>query len=202
MRTLTANDLEQIIVNAMTAGDWTTADDLAPRLDQTTPCKPTPPTVNAALYYATIGLHVFPLQPQSKIPYRHTRGLHDATTNPDRIVDWWQRWPDSNVAIATGHVVDVIDIDGPTGVASWAKLEHLPPILGTVSTPQHGGTHLYVAAAGDGNAAGIFPGIDYRGRGGYAVAPPSYVVERKKGYEGPYRWRRPLHLATGVSHAA
>src|SRR5215213_3036619 len=33
----------------------------------------------------------------------HTpNGLLGATLNPSRIRDWWSRWPDANVAVATG----------------------------------------------------------------------------------------------------
>lgn len=53
-------------------------------------------------------------------------------------------------------------------------------LLGKVLTPRPGGMHLYVPPgyAHDKNAASIYPGIDYRGRGGYVVAPPSQISER------------------------
>jgi hypothetical protein len=189
MRTLTADQLESMIIDAMRADDWTTVAQLEARLDAI-PAKPATAVVSAALWYASVGLRVFPLQPLSKIPHKGTRGCKDATTNPEQIIAWWRRWPDSNVAIATGHLVDVIDIDGPVGVHSWAHIEHLPPVLGIVSTPRAGGSHLYVAAAGDGNAAGVWPGIDLRGRGGYVVAPPSINNDGIA-----YRWRVPLQLS-------
>lgn len=209
---LTVDQLEQKIVAAMHAGDWDTVTELGAQMDEMEPPKASPGMVNSALWYASVGLRVFPLQPggrhlplapgdqdPSKIPHTRddgcipshpgTRGCLDATTNPERIIGWWRRWPNSNVGIATGHLVDVIDIDGPVGVKSWAHIQHLPPILGTVSTPRAGGTHLYVAAAGDGNAARVWPGIDLRGRGGYVVAPPSINNDGIV-----YRWRQPLQL--------
>jgi hypothetical protein len=212
MRTLTAEQLDQLIVDAMAADDWASVADLEPRLDAATRPRTMPPIVNSALYYASIGLRVFPLQPggrhlplspgeqdPSKIPHtwddecvpqhRGTRGVLEAASDSERIVAWWRRWPDSNVAIATGHLVDVIDVDGPAGVHSWAHVDNLPPVLGVVSTPRPGGTHLYVAASGNGNGAGILPGVDYRGRGGYVCAPPSVSNDGVA-----YRWRRPLRL--------
>jgi hypothetical protein len=146
----------------------------------------------SALWYASKGLHVFPVQAGGKQPYPGTHGCKDATTDQDQIRAWWTRWPDANIGIATGHLVDVIDIDGPpAGIKSWGrlKIEHkLPPILGKVSTPRPGGNHLYVPATGRGNGAKVAPGIDYRGLGGYVVAPPSRTDV------GHYVWYQPLEL--------
>jgi hypothetical protein len=189
MKPLNAERVETMIVDAMQAGDWITVDNLRPDLDRLTAPKPPVSTVSAALYYASIGLRVFPLQPGQKIPHKGTRGCLEATNDPAQITAWWHKWPDSNVAIATGHLVDVIDIDGPEGVISWARMGNLPTPLGVVSTPRAGGSHLYVPATGEGNAAKIFPGIDYRGAGGYVVAPTSINAEGVR-----YRWRRPLQL--------
>jgi hypothetical protein len=143
----------------------------------------------SALWYAEQGLHVFMLQPRSKIPYPRSKGFKDATTDPDTIRQWWRFAPDANIGIATGHRVDVIDIDGMDGNKSLAAIiDELPPRLGWVSTPRPGGRHFYVPASGRGNAAGIFPGIDYRGIGGYVVAPPSRTEQ------GRYEWVKPLEL--------
>lgn len=192
MRPATADTLEDQVRVAMAADNWATVDLLAHQLDRAEQ-RPRAGILAAALWYAEQGLHVFPLRPGTKIPHQRTRGLHDATNNPDRIHDWWTRWPNSNVAIATGHHVDVIDIDGPTGVQSWARL--LPnnlPILGTTNTPRPGGTHIYVPATGNGNQTQTLPGIDVRGAGGYVVAPPSVIAAGPN--PGTYTWRRPLNL--------
>lgn len=145
-----------------------------------------PPAVtlhSAALWYASVGLHVFPLQPGGKIPFKGSNGCKDGTTDTDRINRWWEGNPHANIGIATGFVVDVVDIDGHPGqrsrVARWddvfASID--ADSVAKVLTPRVGGMHIYVPAQGDGNAAGIFPGIDYRGLGGYVVAPPSVVTD-------------------------
>jgi hypothetical protein len=144
---------------------------------------------SAALWYAAQGLPVFLLQPRSKVPYPKSHGFKDATCDAGRIRSWWRFAPDANIGIATGHRVDVIDVDGPDGNHSLAQiLEELPDRLGWASTPRPGGRHLYVPATGRGNDAAILPGIDYRGLGGYVVAPPSATEQ------GTYRWVRPLLL--------
>lgn len=143
----------------------------------------------AALWYARQGWPVFPLQPRGKKPYPGSRGLHDATTDTDQVGIWWTDRPASNIGLATGHVFDVIDVDGPPGFASLADLREdgmIPPVLGKVWTPA-GGRHLFVAPTGDGNAAGLRPGVDYRGLGGYVVAPPSVHPNG-----GRYEWMQPF----------
>jgi hypothetical protein len=138
----------------------------------------------SAKWYAARGWPVFPVVPGGKRPAtRH--GLHDATTDVAAVASHWARHPTHNIGLPTGHAFDVIDIDGPPGFASLAEMRDagvLPPLLGKVWTPR-GGRHLYIAPTGDGNAAGIWPGIDYRGRGGYVVAPPSVGANGKR-----YAW--------------
>lgn len=156
----------------------------------------------AALWYAQHGLHVFPLAPSSKIPFPRTHGCKDATTDVEQINDWWTRHPDANIGIATGYLVDVVDIDGYAGhcsrTAHWDEIfaDIDSDNVGKVLTPRAGGMHIYVPATGDGNATGIVPSVDYRGLGGYVVAPPSRTDQ------GVYRWLgepRVHTLATGTA---
>src|SRR4051812_7944614 len=44
---------------------------------------------------------------------RTPNGLLGATLDPSRIRDWWSRWPDANVAVATGDAAGiwVLDVD-------------------------------------------------------------------------------------------
>ena len=148
---------------------------------------------SAALYYAEQGIPVFPLTPGTKFPLKGSGGCHDATIDPDLVNAWWEGNPNANIGIATGHLVDVVDIDGFVGQTSrmqnWSMFSSLK-VLGQVSTPRPGGLHLYVPRKeGISNGAGLLPKIDYRGLGGYVVAPPS-VNE-----QGTYAWVRPLDLS-------
>lgn len=185
------DQVEDQLCAAFRAQDWTRAYQLEQTLDALDRPRSPATLLGAALWYAEQGLPVFPCQPGRKIPYARTKGVLDATTDPARIRQWWAAAPASNVAVATGHLVDVVDYDGEQahvewGIrygSSWAGLT----ILGTVSTPRAGGLHVYVPASGQGNRAAMLPGVDYRGRGGYVLAPPSVT-------DGSYRFLRPLRI--------
>lgn len=158
---------------------------------------------DAALAYAAWGWPVFPLLTRGKRPATRN-GFMDATTDFAQVRRWWGQAPalheyephnpQYNVGLATGVCFDVIDVDPAKGGAeSWSQLRvhpTLPDIHGRVIT-RSDGFHCYVEITGGGNRANIYPGIDYRGRGGYVVAPPSQVpiVEEDPSSElKSYRW--------------
>lgn len=182
---------------ALAAQDWVEVARVTPLLDalDASP-QGAVSIVSAALWYAERGLKVFPLRPMSKLPRPGSRGCKDATSDPDLIRQWWREEPNANLGIATGHVVDVMDFDGVQGHASWGEAfpdpalpwGHGVEVLATVSTPRPGGLHVYLPATGGGNRAGFLPCVDYRGLGGYVVAPPSITDQ------GSYRFLRTLNL--------
>jgi len=103
-------------------------------------------------------------------------GVKDATTNRARILAWWTRHPQANIGLATGHAFDVLDIDGPAGTHAIQDLAatHGFQSTGPLVRTGGGGWHFYLAPTGLGNAspAGL-EHVDWRGRDGYVVAPPS-----------------------------
>lgn len=170
-------------IDAVIAGDTTLEAKLQTEIEN---LDNQPPRLGAAaLHYATqYGWPVFPLRPKTKIPAtRH--GFKDATTDPDRITAWWKRHPDSNIGLPTGHHFDVIDIDLPQGITAMMALAELDgEIHGHVATSS-GGMHYYVPPTGKGNTAS--PGLDYRGIGGYVVAPPSTLGPRGRAWSWVHR---------------
>lgn len=143
----------------------------------------------AALWYAGQGMPVFPCAPGRKRPAtRH--GLHDATTDVEQIRNWWAEQPQANIGLPTGLRYDVIDVDGPAGYRSLAALKgdrRIPEVFrGRAFTPR-GGMHIFIDATGAGNRAGMVDGIDYRGKGGYVVAPPSLGETGRR-----WEWCNPL----------
>lgn len=202
MKPYTLEDAEADLAAALDTGDPTRIAAATAAVDLLDTPRPTVSLHAAALYYAQQGLKVFPLSPGTKVPFKGSNGCKGASSNHDVVDGWWADTPDANIGIATGHLVDVIDIDGPAGVRSWAEFLHeLPAILGRVSTPRPGGNHLYVhAVPGRGNKAGLLPAVDYRGTGGYVVAPPSVILEGAN--PGTYAWHRALDVAAIAQGAA
>lgn len=129
------------------------------------------PLLEAALEYAKRGWPVFPLKPRSKVPIPWN-GFKAATTDERKIRMWWLMTPDANIGLPTGIGFDVLDPDGEEGIAAidayaphW---KHTGPVVNTGR-----GWHMYLRPTGRGNGAGLIPHVDFRGRGGYVVAPPS-----------------------------
>jgi hypothetical protein len=126
-------------------------------------------------------------------------GVKDATTNRARVLAWWTQQPHANIGLATGHAFDVLDIDGPTGAqairafAGHHDLESSGPLVRTGG----GGWHFYLAPTGLGNARPRdLEQVDWRGRGGYVVAPPSH---HHSGH--PYTWVAGRDLDTPLAEA-
>jgi hypothetical protein len=158
----------------------------------------------AAAVYTALGLPVVPMHarrpgggcscpdPACPDPGKHPRlrgWTRLATTDPAMAGEWWRRWPAASVALATGRRFDVLDLDGDQGVeALRALLSIAPPEHpGPVARTGGGGWHLLYSPTGLGNRVKLLPGVDWRGRGGLIVAPPSCHASG-----GRYRWVRPL----------
>lgn len=149
----------------------------------------------SALTYARMDLPVFPMLPRSKGFFSkpkpeeskpghvcaaplHQHGFKDATTDPATITAWWDQHPNSNIGLATGHGLDVLDIDGPEGETTLAALVArrwpLPETCQVSTGREGGGRHVYFRSAGWPTAAGrLGPGLDTRGLGGLVLLPPS-----------------------------
>jgi hypothetical protein len=121
--------------------------------------------------------------------------------DPDRIGRWWQRWPQANVGLATGVVFDALDIDDPAGLTALRQLQEAagPWLPGPLVATGGGGWHRWFAPTGLGNRPpqGLAH-VDWRGRGGCVLAPPSRHISGR-----PYRWvvsldRAPLAEVPGA----
>ncbi len=145
-----------------------------------------------AIEYAQLGIRVFPLLPNGKTPaVKHWQD--DATTDAAVIKAWWQKWPNANIGIATGqgsgglYVIDCDKhhegIDGIKAFQDW-ELSHGTFPLTWMAHTGSGGAHIFFRdTEKHGNRAGIIPAVDFRGDGGYIVAPPSMHPNGTR-----YRW--------------
>jgi Bifunctional DNA primase/polymerase, N-terminal len=49
-------------------------------------------------------------------------GLKDASSDPAQLTGWWRRWPQANIGLVTGELVDVLDFDGRPGRMALRRL--------------------------------------------------------------------------------
>jgi hypothetical protein len=159
-----------------------------------------PVTSDGQLAHPAVGTGCSCRDPSCGQPGKHPlgslvpHGVRDATTNRARVLAWWTRHPQANIGLATGHRFDVLDVDGPAGahairaLAATHGLQSSGPLVRTGG----GGWHFYLAPTGLGNVrpAGL-EHVDWRGRGGYVVAPPS---RHHSGH--PYQWATGRDLDT------
>jgi hypothetical protein len=163
------------------------------------------PTSNLeyAIHYSGLGWEVFPAhtikdsgcscrKANCTSPGKHPRtqnGLKDATTDRSKILKWWNKNPDANIAIRTGidSGLAVLDIDTKSnGFESLETLENtfdkLPESLTAVTGSK--GNHILFAHPGTliKTRSNIVEGIDFRGDGGYIIAPPSLHASGNKYY--------------------
>jgi hypothetical protein len=185
-----------------------------------------PAALSAALAYAAAGWPTFPTRPddpscpggrdcQCKAPFPGTRGCLDATTDPAVLRACWCRWPDANVAIATGEPgVDVLDVDVKPHGDGWAafnRLKRAGMLAGAkalVRTPS-GGLHSYYVGTSQRNGKLPRHHIDFRSAGGYVLAPPSRVhgkpyelLDHRAGATGRLDWQAVSRLLDPPKPAA
>lgn len=64
----------------------------------------------AARHLARAGVPVFPCVPLGKQPLTR-RGFLDASTDLGRVAQWWDRWPEANIAMPTGAPSGIVVVD-------------------------------------------------------------------------------------------
>jgi putative DNA primase/helicase len=159
--------------------------------------------LDQALNLAELGICVFPVHyiredgfctcgnKKCDNPGKHPRtgsGFLDASVNVKIIRGWFTRWPESNIGVATGEKsgIIVLDVDGTEGLKTLGS-RALPNTPAVATGRADGGTHYYFQWPG-------FPiknlrnmegkkGLDFRGDGGYVIAPFS---KHKSG--NTYHW--------------
>lgn len=149
-----------------------------------------------ALGLAAAGVAVFPVRVAIIDGRKDVRPIakwrEASTTDLDMARQWFGpggRWHGASVAIDCGKsALVVVDADGAAGIRAWdeVRAEHRIGETYRATTPG-AGRHDYFRAdplrtVGIDNRGRVAPGIDIRGAGGFALAPPS------RDARGVYGW--------------
>ena len=144
----------------------------------------------AALDYGRLGWSVIPIEARGKRPLIRWQVHQYRTAAVAEIAEWFQHWPDANLAVVTGIVSGLVVLDLDPRHGAEASLQQFEQEHGAFAETIEartggGGRHLYFAHPGEivRNRVGIAPGVDLRGDGGYVMAPPSVHACGE-----PYRW--------------
>jgi hypothetical protein len=130
-------------------------------------------TLDYALGYATrFGWPMLPIRPATKEPLGRLapNGVHDATTDPTIIREWFEREPDAGIAVATGHPgPQIADVDDPQAAGdALARLRR----CGAPTAATFRGLH-FVFKGTDARTVALGYG-ELRGRGSYIILPPTW----------------------------
>jgi hypothetical protein len=143
--------------------------------------------LQAALNYAE-KFSVIPIRPDKK-PFIKWEPYQTKKATSYEIREWWDRWPSAMVGIVTGEFSGIFVIDCDTVEGGKAILKLIPEnLLYPIVTTPRGGWHLwFLYPAGSRITVGtaIMPGVDFRGEGGYIIAPPSCNGDGKA-----YSWHK------------
>lgn len=138
-----------------------------------------------ALIYAKNGWRVFPCN--GKVPIT-PNGFKDSSIDEEQIRKWWKENPQANIGIETGirSGIVVLDIDSKNdGFKSMSEISMKEGKLkDTVRAyTANGGYHCYFIYQADiASRNGFSPGIDIKSDGGYVIAPPSRLDDKRRYY--------------------
>jgi hypothetical protein len=151
-----------------------------------------PNLYEAAQEYLSWGFSVIPCKLDKK-PLIAWQEFQKRKPTQEEIKDWFTTSQPLMLAIVTGSIsgIVVVDIDEPQGHDELQKYIPDSLLMPTCQTPS-GGQHLYFGcpSPAPGNNARIIPGCDFRGEGGYVIAPPSM-----NGTGKAYAWMPGLSFA-------
>jgi len=142
-----------------------------------------------ALNHARNGWEVFPLVPNTKIPFEGSNGFKDATLDEQKIRESWAKEPNSNIGIRAGHKSNLafLDVDNKkdrNGRKSLSTLKGIPLTL-SVSTPNDGFHMYFLHDQTLESWKDKLPGLELLAKERYVVAPGSEIDGKK------YEWIDP-----------
>lgn len=148
-------------------------------------------TLSWAKYYKSLGWSVIPLSPWSKIPPKDFSPIpyRDRYATDQELEAWFEN-TDNNIGIVTGKLSNLLVIDLDRAKPEYNEENTIQYIGDTIETPMvetpSGGLHIYYQYPVGNNVtigSNLLPATDFRGEGGYVVAPPSV-----NGRPNAYSW--------------
>lgn len=144
------------------------------------------------------GWSVIPIHPDTKKPCVEWKEFQDRHATEEEVIDWFDRWPDAQLAVVTGAISGVVIVDCDSEEALRASIAE--EMQSPISVQTKRGRHYYFAHPLDGKRRGpragsnvresnpdwpAVKGLDFRGDGSYALLPPSpgYVWDVPRHYD-------------------
>jgi len=127
------------------------------------------PCLPAALEYLKLGFSVFPIGTNKK-PLKSWKEFQQRFATVAEVEQWFKEFPEANVGIVTGAISKIVVVD----VEKVGSTEGLTPTV--MSSTGGGGFHFYYKHPGfdiRNDVKKLRKLTDFRGDGGYVVAPPS-----------------------------
>jgi len=141
--------------------------------------------VNVVLEILRQGFPLFPVDRSTKKPLVRWRPYQDQPPTEGDAKEWWSKWPNANIGMATGHLSGFVVIDCDSEESTTRFIENYPEAKDTLQVQTGRGRHYYFEFEEfiRNDAGRIFgKGIDIRGEGGFVILPPS-VHSNGKIYE-------------------
>jgi len=131
--------------------------------------------LNTALEYIDQGFSVIPVAKSTKKPLlKAWKEFQSRIATAEELEQWWDKWPDANIAIITGKISNlvVVDADSQKGIDFVLSNYPLTPVTAKTAKGMH---FYYLYPWGDEikNAVRVHDDVDIRAEGGYVIAPPS-----------------------------
>ena len=137
-----------------------------------------------AQYYRQQGLSIIPVS--GKVPLIRWAKYQEEIASEEEIKSWWSLHSQADIGMVTGRITNrlIVDIDGEEGQRSYESLSL--PNTAKVLTKRGFQLHYNYPAGFEGKStlAGLLPGVDTRGEGGYCKLPPSTFSDSS----GRYSW--------------
>ena len=131
--------------------------------------------LKAALEYHDMGYSVIPVL-STKKPLIKWKEYQNKQTTKEEIISWWTQNPTAMIGLITGCNTGLFVIDCDTEEAYHHVQEYIPESMVLPVAKSPNGWHLYFKMPDDNTitiGANCMPGVDFRGNGGFIVAPPS-----------------------------